>query len=73
MVGSAEERLATPWHRSRASASPSQLNLLTAFAAASSAPSRDRRSTALLAAFLPVLAGQSGNTGRQALAVTPRE
>jgi magnesium transporter len=76
MVGvEAEERLTTPWHRSLRFRHPwLQLNLVTAFAAAAVVgmfqDTIDR--TVLLAAFLPVLAGQSGNTGCQALAVTLR-
>jgi magnesium transporter len=76
MVGvEAEERLATPWHRSLRFRHPwLQLNLLTAFAAAAvvGAFQETVDRTVLLAAFLPVLAGQSGNTGCQALAVTLR-
>jgi len=76
MVGvEAEERLTTPWFRSLKFRHPwLQLNLVTAFAAAAVVgmfqETIDR--TVLLAAFLPVLAGQSGNTGCQALAVTLR-
>src|ERR1041384_8611695 len=51
-----------------------QLNLLTAFLAAAVVgyfqETIDR--LVILAMFLPVLAGQSGNTGCQALAVTRR-
>jgi magnesium transporter len=51
-----------------------QLNLLTAFAAAFVVGSFEDTITRVvaLAAFLPVLAGQSGNTGCQALAITLR-
>jgi len=76
MVGvEAEELLSTPWFRSLKFRHPwLQLNLVTAFAAAAVVglfqETIDR--TVLLAAFLPVLAGQSGNTGCQALAVTLR-
>jgi magnesium transporter len=76
MVGvQKEERLATPWPRSLRSRHPwLQLNLLTAFLAASVVGifqgTIDR--AVALAVFLPVLAGQSGNTGCQALAVTLR-
>ena len=76
MVGvEKEERIATPWFRSLKFRHPwLQLNLLTAFAAA--AVVGIFQSTideiVLLAVFLPVLAGQSGNTGSQALAVTLR-
>jgi magnesium transporter len=51
-----------------------QLNLLTAFAAAFVVGSFEDTIARIvaLAAFLPVLAGQSGNTGGQALAITLR-
>ncbi|MES0874814.1 magnesium transporter [Sinimarinibacterium thermocellulolyticum] len=51
-----------------------QLNLLTAFAAAFVVGLFEDTITRIvaLAAFLPVLAGQSGNTGSQALAITLR-
>ena len=76
MVGvDREERLATPWRRSLRSRHPwLQLNLLTAFLAAGVVAvfqsTIDRM--VVLAVFLPVLAGQSGNTGSQALAVALR-
>lgn len=76
MVGvDKEERLATPWPRSLRFRHPwLQLNLLTAFVAAAVVglfqDTIDR--IVILAAFLPVLAGQSGNTGCQALAVALR-
>jgi len=76
MVGvESDERLTTPWHRSLRFRQPwLQLNLLTAFAAGAVVAifqeTIDR--VVLLAAFLPVVAGQSGNTGCQALAVTLR-
>jgi magnesium transporter len=76
MVGvDKEERLTTPWIRSLKFRHPwLQLNLLTAFIAAAVVGvfqgTIDR--LVILAAFLPVLAGQSGNTGCQALAVTLR-
>lgn len=70
-----EERLTTPWWRSLKLRHPwLQLNLLTAFLAAAVVgafqDTLDR--LVILALFLPVLAGQSGNTGCQALAVTLR-
>lgn len=70
-----EERLSTPWQRSLKFRHPwLQLNLLTVFVAAAVVgifqDTLDR--IIVLAAFLPVLAGQSGNTGCQALAVTLR-
>ncbi len=76
MVGvDKEERLATPWKESLIMRHPwLQLNLLTAFLAAAVVgyfqDTVDR--LVILALFLPVLAGQSGNTGCQALAVTLR-
>ena len=76
MVGvEKEERLATPWQQSLKFRHPwLQLNLLTAFIAGAVVGifqgTVDR--LVILALFLPVLAGQSGNTGCQALAVTLR-
>ncbi len=76
MVGvDKEERLTTPWIRSLRFRHPwLQLNLFTAFIAAAVVGvfqgTIDR--IVILAAFLPVLAGQSGNTGCQALAVALR-
>ena len=76
MVGvEKEERAATPWSRSFRFRHPwLQLNLLTAFIAAAVVGifqgTVDK--IVVLAAFLPVLAGQSGNSGCQALAVTLR-
>ncbi|HXM84115.1 MAG TPA: response regulator [Burkholderiales bacterium] len=76
MVGvEKEERLATPWFRSLRLRHPwLQLNLLTAFAAGGVVfvfqGIIDR--VVILAMFLPVLAGQSGNTGCQTLAITLR-
>ncbi len=76
MVGvDSEERHATPWLRSLFFRHPwLQLNLVTAFLAAAVVgvfqDTIDR--IVILAMFLPVLAGQSGNTGCQALAVTLR-
>lgn len=70
-----EERLSTPVGRSLKLRHPwLQLNLLTAFvAAAVVAVFQDTLDQmVILALFLPVLAGQSGNTGCQALAVTLR-
>jgi magnesium transporter len=76
MVGvDKEERLATPWPRSLKMRHPwLQLNLLTAFVAASVVGvfSDTLDQLVVLAVFLPVLAGQSGNTGCQALAVVLR-
>jgi magnesium transporter len=76
MVGvEKEERMATRWQNSLKMRHPwLQLNLLTAFLAAAVVGAfqgtLDR--LVILALFLPVLAGQSGNTGCQALAVTLR-
>lgn len=76
MVGvDEEERLTTPWWRSLKFRHPwLQLNLLTAFTAAGVVGYFEQTidQVVVLAAFLPVLAGQSGNTGCQALAVTLR-
>ena len=76
MVGlTKEEGLSTPWWKSLLYRHPwLQLNLLTAFIAAAVVAifqhTLDR--LVILAVFLPVLAGQSGNTGCQALAVALR-
>lgn len=76
MVGvEKEERLSTHWWRSFKYRHPwLQLNLLTAFVAGGvvSYFQGTIDQIVILAAFLPVLAGQSGNTGCQALAVTLR-
>jgi magnesium transporter len=76
MVGvDKEERLATPWQQSLRFRHPwLQLNLLTAFIAGGVVGlfQDTVNRLVLLALFLPILAGQSGNTGCQALAVTLR-
>jgi magnesium transporter len=76
MVGvEREERLATPWTRSLKFRHPwLQLNMFTAFVAGAVVALFQRTidEIVILAVFLPVLAGQSGNTGCQALAVTLR-
>jgi len=76
MVGvEKEERLATPWTQSFKYRHPwLQLNLITAFVAGAvvSIFEGTVEKLVVLAVFLPVLAGQSGNTGCQALAVTLR-
>lgn len=76
MVGvDREERLTTPWPRSLKFRHPwLQLNLLTAFIAAAVVGFFQETidKIVILAVFLPVLAGQSGNTGCQALAVALR-
>ena len=76
MVGvEREERLSTHWLRSLKFRHPwLQVNLFTAFIAAAVVGmfSDTLERIVLLAVFLPVLAGQSGNTGCQALAVALR-
>ena len=76
MVGvEKEERLSTPWPTSLKYRHPwLQLNLLTAFVAAGVVGFFQKTidELVILALFLPVLAGQSGNTGCQALAVALR-
>jgi magnesium transporter len=76
MVGvEKEERLETPWSRSLKFRHPwLQLNLVTAFIAAGVVGvfQTTLDELVVLAVFLPVLAGQSGNTGCQALAVALR-
>jgi magnesium transporter len=76
MVGvEKEEKLSTSWQRSFRYRHPwLQLNLLTAFVAGGvvSLFQGTIDQLVILAAFLPVLAGQSGNAGCQALAVTIR-
>lgn len=76
MVGvDKEERISTPMMRSFMFRHPwLQLNLLTAFLAGGVVAMFQGTidHLVILAMFLPVLAGQSGNTGCQALAVTLR-
>ena len=76
MVGvDKEERMATPLARSLKLRHPwLQVNLLTAFVAAAVVGAFEDTLSRLviLAVFLPVMAGQTGNTGCQALAVTLR-
>lgn len=76
MVGtSQEERYTTPWWQCFKWRHPwLQFNLLTAFIAAGVVGGFEATiaQVVALAVFLPVLAGQSGNTGVQALAVTVR-
>ena len=70
-----EERLGTPLKRSLLLRHPwLQINLLTAFVAAAVVGIFEDTLSQLviLAVFLPVMAGQTGNTGCQALAVTLR-
>ncbi len=76
MVGvEKEERLATTWRRALRLRNPwLLLNLATAFVAGGVVGYFEGTigKAVALASFLPVLAGQSGNTGCQALAVTLR-
>jgi len=76
MVGvQKEEHATTSWKRSFRMRHPwLQINLITAFVAAFvvSLFEDTIAQVVVLAAFLPVLAGQSGNTGCQSLAVTIR-
>jgi magnesium transporter len=76
MVGvDKEERLATSLPRSLRLRHPwLQINLLTAFVAAGVVGTFEGtlEQLVILAVFLPVMAGQAGNTGCQALAVTLR-
>ena len=76
MVGvDKEERIATPlWQRFKFRNPWLLVNLVTAFAAGGVVAifQGTLDNLVILATFLPVLAGQSGNTGCQALAVTVR-
>jgi magnesium transporter len=76
MVGvQKEEHATTTWKRSFRMRHPwLQINLVTAFVAAFVVSMFEDTiaQVVVLAAFLPVLAGQSGNTGCQSLAVTIR-
>lgn len=76
MVGvQKEEHVSTSWQRAFRFRHPwLQANLLTAFLAAAVVGTFEETISqiVMLAAFLPVLAGQSGNTGCQAMAVTLR-
>jgi len=76
MVGvEKEERTNTPFTRSLRFRHPwLQINLLTAFMAAAVVGLFEStiEQLVVLAVFLPVMAGQTGNTGLQALAVTLR-
>ena len=76
MVGvEKEERIGTPWWRSFRSRHPwMQINLLTVFVVGTvvSAFEESIKQLVVLAMFLPVLAGQCGNLGAQAMAVTLR-
>jgi len=73
-AGSEERALSSPWLTMKSRLPWLLINLLTAFAAAAVVGVFDgiiAQFTAL-AVLLPVVAGQSGNTGAQALAVTSR-
>jgi magnesium transporter len=76
MVGVSKEETAetSVWRAFRMRHPWLQINLLTAFLAALVVGQFESTITQIvvLAAFLPVLAGQSGNTGCQALAITLR-
>lgn len=76
MVGASEQEraLSSPWFAIRKRLPWLQINLLTAFLAAAVVGLFEQTiaSVTALAVLLPVVAGQSGNTGAQALAVTMR-
>jgi magnesium transporter len=73
-AGKDERALSPPWFAVRKRLPWLQVNLLTAFLAASVVGLFEHTIAAFtaLAVLLPVVAGQSGNTGAQALAVTMR-
>ncbi|MGH8443344.1 MAG: magnesium transporter [Nevskiaceae bacterium] len=75
MVGVTEEQVDTPlWEAFRKRHIWLQINLVTAFMAGAVVSVFEGTITqvVVLAAFLPILAGQSGNTGCQALAISLR-
>jgi len=75
MVGVTEEQVDTPlWEAFRKRHAWLQVNLFTAFLAGWVVSMFEGTITQIvvLAAFLPILAGQSGNTGCQALAISLR-
>jgi magnesium transporter len=76
MVGASKEEraLSTPWTAIRSRLPWLQINLATAFLASAVVGMFDSTiaQVTALAVLLPVVAGQSGNTGAQALAVTSR-
>jgi magnesium transporter len=76
MVGASEQEraLSSPWFAVRKRLPWLQVNLVTAFLAAAVVGLFEDTiaATTALAVLLPVVAGQSGNTGAQALAVTMR-
>jgi magnesium transporter len=73
-AGSEERALSSPWLTMHSRLPWLLINLLTAFAAAAVVGIFDATIAQFtaLAVLLPVVAGQSGNTGAQALAVTSR-
>lgn len=73
-AGREERALSTPWFAVKKRLPWLQINLATAFLAASIVGVFEDTiaQVTVLAVFLPVVAGQSGNTGSQALAVTMR-
>jgi magnesium transporter len=73
-VGRSEHALSSPWFSVRQRMPWLQVNLLTAFAASAVVGLFESTIAAYtaLAVLLPVVAGQSGNTGAQALAVVMR-
>ncbi len=73
-AGREERALSSPWYAVRKRLPWLQINLATAFLAASIVGIFEETiaQVTVLAVFLPVVAGQSGNTGSQALAVTMR-
>ncbi len=73
-AGREERALSSPWLAVRKRLPWLQINLATAFLAASIVGIFEDTiaQVTVLAVFLPVVAGQSGNTGSQALAVTMR-
>jgi magnesium transporter len=75
MVGVTEEQVDTPlWEAFKKRHIWLQINLVTAFLAGAVVSMFEGTITQIvvLAAFLPILAGQSGNTGCQALAISLR-
>lgn len=73
-AGREERALSSPWFAVRKRLPWLEINLATAFLAASIVGIFEETiaKVTVLAVFLPVVAGQSGNTGSQALAVTMR-
>lgn len=73
-AGREERALSTPWLAIRKRLPWLQINLVTAFLAAAVVGMFEATIAkyTMLAIFLPVVAGQSGNTGAQSLAVTMR-